>query len=142
MAKLKTKATEASVKDFLAKVPDETRRKDAQTLLKLMEKATGWKAKMWGPSIIGFGAYEYEGSNGKSQKFLVTGFSPRKANLVVYVMPGFAGAGAQMKKLGKHKTGKSCLYLGPLSGIDLPTLETIVSEGVAAMKKKYKVSAG
>ena len=110
----KTKATAVKPKDFIASLEDGTRKRDAQKLLPWMEKVTGLKAKMWGPSIIGFGRYQYEYESGHSGEMCMTGFSPRKANMVVYILSGYKGLEEKLARLGPHKTGKSCLYLGSL----------------------------
>ena len=141
MAKIKTKPTKVSVKDFIAAVENDTRREDAQTLLKLFEKATGWKARMWGPTIVGFGAYHYTYNTGHSGSICVVGFSPRKANLVVYVSD-FPAKADLLQKLGKHKGGlKQCLYLNSLADVDLAVLEKILKAGVAETKKTWPVTA-
>jgi hypothetical protein len=132
MAEAKTKKTTASVKDFIAAVENETRRKDAQTVLKLMQEVTGEKPALWGASIVGFGAYDLP-----SGEWPLVGFSPRKANLVLYVMPGFAGYEGLLARLGKHKTGASCLYLNKLADVDMEVLRELVAKSVAAMRKKH-----
>ena len=137
---LKTKATVIKPKDFIASLEDGTRKSDAQKLLPWMEKVTGLKGKMWGPSIIGFGRYHYEYESGHSGDMCMTGFSPRKANMVVYILPGYAGLQDKLVRLGPHKTGKSCLYLGSLDKIDMDVLGEIVGEGVAYIRKTYKTS--
>jgi hypothetical protein len=131
-AEPKTKRTTASVSAFIEAVPDERRRADAKVLLALMSEITGEKPALWGPSIIGFGAYQ-----SPSGPWPITGFSPRKANLVVYVMPGFEGASALLAKLGKHKTGKSCLHLNKLADVDMDVLRTLITDGVADMRRRY-----
>lgn len=131
-AEPKTKKTTASVTAFIDAVENETRRADAKAVLKLMKDATGEKPAMWGPSIIGFGAYK-----GPTGDWPIVGFSPRKANLVLYIMPGFAQYDALLAKLGKHKTGKSCLYLNKLSDTDPAVLRQIVERSVAHMRKLY-----
>lgn len=138
MAELKTKQTEQSVDKFLKTVEDETRRKDCLAVAKLMEGVTGLKPKMWGPSIVGFGSYHYKYASGQEGDWPITAFSPRKQNLTLYIMPGFDRYDELMKKLGKHSTGKSCLYIKRLDDIHLPTLKKLVSESVKYMKKKYK----
>lgn len=141
MAKTKTKPTKVSVGDFIAAVENDTRREDARTLLKLFEKATGWKARMWGPTIVGFGAYHYTYDTGHSGSICVVGFSPRKANLVVYVSD-FPGKAGLLQRLGKHKGGlKQCLYLNSLADVDLAVLEKILKAGVAQTKKTWPVTA-
>ncbi len=136
----KTKATAVKPKDFIASLEDGTRKRDAQKLLPWMEKVTGLKAKMWGPSIIGFGRYQYEYESGHSGEMCMTGFSPRKANMVVYILSGYKGLEEKLARLGPHKTGKSCLYLGSLDKVDMDVLEEIVRDGVTYVRKNYKTS--
>ena len=123
--------------EFLKGVEPDRRRKDAKAVLELIKRVTGEKAVMWGPSIVGFGEYHYRYDSGREGDFLMVGFSPRKANLVLYIMPGFSGYDALMAKLGKHKTGKSCLYINTLDDVDLGVLEELVSTSYAAMRAKY-----
>lgn len=137
---LKTKATEVSPKDFIAAMEDGPRKKDAEVLLKWMTKVTGLKPKMWGPSIIGFGRYHYEYQTGHSGDMCMTGFSPRKANLVLYILPGYMDMTDKLARLGKHKTGKSCLYINKLADVDMAVLEEIVRDGLAHVRKNYKTS--
>lgn len=131
-AEPKTKKTTASVSAFIDAVENETRRKDAKAVLKMMKEVTGEKPALWGPSIIGFGSYK-----AASGDWPIVGFSPRKANLVLYIMPGFAQYDALLGKLGKHKTGKSCLYLNRLSDVDEGVLRELVERSVAHMRKKH-----
>jgi hypothetical protein len=135
MAKVvnKTQLTDASVDTFLAGVADPQRREDCLRVRALMEAATGAPARMWGPSIVGFGTYTYHYASGREGDWMVTGFSPRKSDLTLYIMPGFARYEALMAKLGKHKTGKSCLYLKRLDDVDMAVLDELVRESVAAM---------
>lgn len=140
MAELKTKKTNASVKAFIDAVENETRRKDARAIAKLMREVTGKRAKLWGSSIIGYGSYKYEYDSGQSGEWPLVGFSPRKANLVLYIMPGFSGSAPLMKKLGKHKTGKSCLYINKLEDVDMDVLRELVEGAVEHMKRKYETS--
>ena len=141
MAETKTKPTQISVKDFIETVENDTRREDAKALLKLLKKITGWKPQMWGPSIIGFGAYHYTYDSGHSGSSCAVGFSPRKANLVIYVFD-FPGKEALLKKLGKHKGGiKQCLYINKLADVDLAVLEQILASGVDAAKQAWPVTA-
>jgi hypothetical protein len=135
MAELKTQPTKASVKDFINQVPDEQRRKDCQVVLKLMEEITGAKGEMWGTSIVGFGRYHYKGSSGREGEWMITGFSPRKSNLTLYLMGGFQDVPELMKKLGKHKTGMSCLYLNKLADVDMKVLKQLVTKSVKKMDK-------
>lgn len=134
MSDLKTKVNDGSVKDYLAGISNETRRKDAQEVLRLMKRVTRKKPRMWGDSIVGFGAYHYTYASGREGDWPVTGFSARKQNLVVYIMPGFERYKTLMTKLGKHKTGQSCLYITRLSDIDLKVLEEIVGRSIEDMK--------
>lgn len=131
---LKTKVNEASVDAFIDQQPEAVA-KDCRMIIKLMKKATGEDPKMWGASIVGFGRYAYEGASGRSGEWMITGFSPRKTNLTIYIMMGFEREAALMKKLGKHTTGKSCLYIKNLSDIDMKLLEELVVKGVKAMAK-------
>lgn len=135
MAELKTKQTKASVKAFLNQITDEERRKDCFTVAKMMEEITGEKPKMWGPSIVGFGSYHYKYASGHEGDWPISAFSPRKRDLTVYIMPGFQLHAELMKQLGRHSTGKSCLYIKRLSDIHLPTLKKLIKESVKDMKK-------
>jgi hypothetical protein len=138
MIELKTKLTNNSVEAFLNGIADERKRKDAFTILGLMQKATKAEPKMWGSSIVGFGSYHYKYASGREGDWLVAGFSPRKQNLTLYIMPGFDRYGELLKKLGKHKTGKSCLYINTLDDVDLPTLKKLIAESVKHMRKTNK----
>ncbi|MBO6797566.1 DUF1801 domain-containing protein [Maricaulis sp.] len=137
MSENKTKPTEQSPEDFIASVEHATRRADAQTLLDLMRKITGWDARMWGPAIIGFGEYHYKYESGREGDFMRTGFSPRKANMVVYIMPGYTDFSEILGRLGKHKLGKSCLYINKLADVDMGVLEELIRAGLDDMEKKY-----
>src|SRR5687767_10725725 len=133
-AEIKTKPTASSVEDFIAQVLDETKRKDSLVLLKLMEKASKEKPKMWGSSIIGFGNFRYKSpATGREVDWLKIGFSPRKANLSLYLFLDIQSRAAALKKLGKHKTGVGCLYINKLADIDIRVLEGMINE---AMKGK------
>ncbi len=140
MAETKTKATKVSVKDFIAKVPNETRRKDALALLELFEKVTGWKPQMWGPTIVGYGSYAYTYDSGHSGKMCVVGFSPRASSLSIYggMYAGEPEAAPYLKALGKYKTGKGCLYINELEDADMAALEKLIKAGVANMQKTAK----
>ena len=133
-AALKTQVNSASVDDFIDKQPA-AMAADCRTVMALMQKATGEEPKMWGASIVGFGRYAYQGASGRAGEWMITGFSPRKANLTLYIMMGFEKEAALMKKLGKHSTGKSCLYIKQLADIDMKLLEKLVVKGVKAMAK-------
>ena len=139
MAELKTKETEASVDAFLAAVENERRQRDALVVKEIMERVTGWQPKMWGPSIVGFGRYHYKYDSGRKGDYLVTGFSPRKQALTVYIMPGFSGFPELMERLGKYKTSVSCLYITKLEDVDLEALEELIRGGVDCMRERYKV---
>ena len=117
------------------------RRKDAEVLLELFERITGWEPRMWGPAIIGFGEYHYKYDSGREGDFMRTGFSPRKANMVVYIMPGYTNFDPILARLGKHKLGKSCLYINKLDDIDLTVLEELVRAGLDDMAQKYPEGA-
>lgn len=138
MAEAKTKKTAASVDDFLAGISPEKKRRDALAICELMKKVTKDEPKMWGTSIVGFGSYHYQYASGHEGDWPLVGFSPRKQNLTLYLMPGFESHDALLAKLGKHKTGKSCLYLNTLDDIHLPTLKELIQRSVAEMKKKHK----
>ncbi len=140
MAELKTKVTKASVTDYINSVSDETKKKDSRTLLALFKKVTGEKPKMWGASIIGFGQYHYKSEKSAQEgDWPLTGFSPRKQNLTLYIMLGFADLTDLLKKLGKHKTSKGCLYINKLEDVDIKVLEKLIEQSFVVMKKKYKV---
>ncbi len=137
MAELKTKASDASVSAFLQSVDGEQKRRDARDILALMKEETGKRPRMWGTSIVGFGSYHYKYQSGREGDWLVTGFSPRKQNLAVYIMPGFSRYSRLMNRLGKYKTGKSCLYLRRLGDVDQKVLRQLVTRSVADMEKLY-----
>lgn len=137
MAELKTKKTEASAAAFLDAITDDSRRADCKAVAKLMQKVTGEKPKMWGTSMVGFGTYHYVYASGREGDWPLTGFSPRKEALTLYIMSGFEGEPALMKKLGKFKTGKSCLYVKRLADLDTKVLEELVARSVAYMRDKY-----
>src|SRR5271156_5476844 len=132
MADSKTKPTQISVAAYLDALTDETKRADAKALVKLMQSATGEKPKMWGPSIVGFGSYHYTYESGREGDMPLVGFSPRKAATVLYVTMGFDGAETLLAKLGKHTTGKGCLYIKKLAHVDIRVLETLVEKAVTA----------
>jgi hypothetical protein len=135
MAELKTKRTNASVNAFLNKVPDETYRKDCKALVRMMKDASKAQPKMWGPSIIGFGDYRYKYASGRENDWFVIGFSPRKQDLTLYLMTGFAQYDTLMAKLGKHKTSKHCIHIKRLSDIDPAVLQKLLSTSVKDLKK-------
>ena len=130
MAELKTKKTELSVEAFLKKIPEAQKRKDAITITELMEKATKASAKMWGSAIIGFGDRRLKYDSGRELDWFVMGFSPRKQNLALYIFGTVEKQQALLKKLGKHKTGKGCLYINKLEEVDMAVLKQIINKGL------------
>lgn len=138
MATPKTTVNDANVDDFINKVEDEVKRQDSLALLKLFSKVTGEKPKMWGSSIIGFGSYHYKSERSRQEgDWLLTGFSPRKQNLTLYVMHGLAEEQDLLKDLGKHKTGVGCLYVNKLADVDIGVLEKLIKKSFAAMKAEH-----
>lgn len=137
MAENKTKPTDQSVQAFLESVQDAQKREDCFTLLKMMEEVTGHKARMWGDTMVGFDQYHYKYASGREGDSLLTGFSPRKQNLTLYIMAGFDEYEPLLSKLGKHTTGKSCLYVKSLKDVDMAVLREMVQRSVAHMRKMY-----
>ncbi|HEY4425283.1 MAG TPA: DUF1801 domain-containing protein [Pyrinomonadaceae bacterium] len=135
MAELKTKPTNQSVKEFLNQISEPERRADCFEVAKIMEEITGEKPKMWGPSIVGFGSYHYKYASGREGDWPVTGFSPRKKDLTLYLMMGFAKHADLMEKLGKHSGSKSCLYIKRLSDVHIPTLKKLIKISVKDLKE-------
>lgn len=133
-AELKTKETKASVEAFLDKQPEAVAA-DCRAIIKLMSKATGEEPKMWGPAIVGFGRYHYKGASGREGEWMITGFSPRKVNLSLYILSGLDKETALLAKLGKHTTGKGCLYIKKLADVDMKVLERLIVKGVKGMEK-------
>lgn len=136
MAELKTVPTRISVDKFLKGITDEKKRADCYQILKLMEHATRSKARMWGTSIVGFGDYHYVYESGREGDWFITGFSPRKQNLTLYMMGGFDQFEGLMKKLGKHSTGKGCLYINKLEDVDMKVLKELITRSVKTATKK------
>lgn len=136
----KTKQTRTSVDKFINSLKDEKIRNDCLRITKIMESATKEPPKMWGASIVGFGTYHYKYESGREGDFFITGFSPRKQNLTIYIMPGFSKYGEMLEQLGKHKTGKSCLYIKSLDDININILKKMIAESVKYMNKKYPAS--
>lgn len=132
MGELKTRPTTASVSGFLAQQAD-ARRADCEAVLRMMEAATGERAEMWGAAIVGFGRFAYVDSAKKTREWPLVGFSPRKNDLTLYLMPGFDGCAESLAKLGRHKTGKSCLYLKRLADVDAGVLRELIERSVQAM---------
>lgn len=138
MAENKTRATRASVAAFIRSIDDPQKRADTQKIAAMMRKATGKRAKMWGTSMVGYGTYHYKYASGREGDYMITGFSPRKQALTIYIMPGFKPFAALMKKLGKYKTGRSCLYIKRLADVDEKILEQLIGESVKHMRKNYE----
>ena len=136
MAENKTKATDASVEDYLAAIDDEARRKDCGALADLMAKATKQPPRMWGASIVGFGSYHYRYASGREGDTCVVGFSSRKGDITVYGLCA-AGAAGHLSRLGKHKAGKGCVYIKRLSDVDLKVLEKLVAGAAAGRKREH-----
>lgn len=137
MATNKTQLTALSVAAYTDSITDETRRTDAKVLVKLMQSATGEKPKLWGPSIVGFGSYHYKYESGREGDMPLVGFSPRKAAMVLYLMLGTGNYAAQLAKLGKHSTGKGCLYIKKLADVDQKVLAELIAKCVAGVRAKY-----
>jgi hypothetical protein len=138
MAENKTKPTELSVTEFIDALTDQTRRADAKVLIKLMQSASGEKPRMWGPSIVGFGSRHYKYDSGREGDMPLISFSPRKAATVLYSMMGFSGAEALLAKLGKHTTGKGCLYIKKLADVDQKVLQALVVKAVAVTRSRHQ----
>jgi hypothetical protein len=135
MAELKTKQNEQSVAAFLNGIEDERKRQDSWAIVELMQAVTGAEPVMWGDSIVGFGSYHYQYASGREGDWMLVGFSPRKQNLTLYIMPGFDRYEALLAQLGKYKTGKSCLYIKKLDDVNLDTLRELVSQSVRQMRE-------
>ncbi|UYV36127.1 DUF1801 domain-containing protein [Rhodobacteraceae bacterium D3-12] len=142
MAENKTQATQADVGAYLAQIEPERRRQEALKLDAIFRRVSGFEPRLWGPSIIGYGRYHYVYDSGREGDFLATGFAVRKAKLVVYIMPGYADFSAVLPRLGKHKTGKSCLYINKLSDIDESVLEELIRAGLEDLGARWPVEAG
>lgn len=138
MAELKTKPTGASVTAFLAAIDDPQKRKDVRKIGAMMRRATGSRPKLWGTSIVGYGRYHYDNPSGHSGEWMLTGYSPRKQALTVYIMCGFEPFQGVMARLGKYKTGKSCLYIKRLADVDETMLEDLIRKSVQLMRKRYQ----
>lgn len=135
MTELKTKPTDQNVEEFLNNLTDEKKRQDCFTLLEIMKEVTQTEPQMWGSSIVGFGDYHYKYASGREGDWFLTGFSPRKQNLTLYLMAGFEQSNELLKKLGKHKIGQSCLYIKRIEDIDLRTLRQLIQQSVNHMTK-------
>lgn len=137
MAENKTKQTNASVDKFINSVKEEATREDCYKIIKMMKSVTKEEPKMWGPSIIGFGTYHYKYASGREGDMCITGFSPRKQNLTIYLMGGFEKQKTQLEKLGKYKIAKACLYIKSLDDIDETVLKELIAQSVKEVKKLY-----
>ena len=135
MAELKTKPTDQSVEDFINNIEDEKRRQDCRTILQIMQEASGEQARMWGDSIVGLGSYDYKYASGREGNWFLTGFSPRKRDLTLYIMAGFDQFAGLLERLGKHKTGVGCLYIKRVEDIDLGVLKELIERSVAQLRK-------
>ena len=138
MAENKTRATIASVTEFINTIEDRQKRADARKVAAIMRRVTGKRAKMWGPSIVGYGTYHYKYESGREGDFMIAGFSPRRQALTVYILAGFGRFDTLMGKLGKYKTGKSCLYIKRLSDVDEKVLEKLIDGSVKYMRNNYE----
>lgn len=139
MAKNKTQPSDTPVADFIAGVEPARRADEARVLEQLFREATGFQPRMWGPSIIGYGRYHYRYESGREGDFLATGFSPRKARHSIYILPGYTDFGEILARLGKHKRGKSCLYVNKLADIDLDVLAELIRAGLADLNSTWPV---
>jgi hypothetical protein len=137
MAEQKTKPTAVSVDSFLAKVPSEKMRQDSYKLIQIMKRVTGREPAMWGASIVGFGEYHYKYDSGHEGDICITGFSPRKTAISLYVLAGYPGQSELLKKLGKHKAAVGCLYVKKLDDVDLQVLEDLIRNCVSHLKKRF-----
>ena len=137
LSRLKTKKNDQNVEEFLNTVTDPSRREDCFEIMKIMQEVTQEEPKMWGDSIVGFGDYHYKYKSGREGDWFTIGFSPRKRNLTLYIMSGFTRYEEILEKLGKHKTGKSCLYINKLSDVNKETLTQLATESVKFVKEYY-----
>ena len=138
MADNKTRPTRASVTAFMTAIRDPEMRTDTKKVAAMMRRATGKRARMWGPGIVGYGSYHYRYESGREGDFMITGFAPRKQALTIYIMPGFERFQGLMSKLGRYKTGKSCLYVKRLADVDETVLEQLIHESVGYMRAHYE----
>ena len=137
MAEPKTKRNAGDVRAYLESVSHKTRREDALALLDIMREATGEPAEMWGSSIVGFGSYRFTYESGREGQWMLVGFAPRKASMSLYIMPGFKRYDELLSRLGKHKIGKSCLYINKLADVDLAVLRQLIAESVTQMRRAH-----
>ncbi|MCC1491639.1 DUF1801 domain-containing protein [Cognatishimia sp. F0-27] len=141
-AQNKTQPTDASVEDHLAAIADPVRRGDAIRLDALFREVTGWTPRLWGDSLVGYGRYHYRYASGREGAFLATGFAARKANLALYIMPGYTDFGDILSTLGPHKTGKACLYITRLDRIALEPLQRLIRAGLDDLARRWPVDPG
>ena len=141
-AQNKTRVTAIDPTGFIASIDHPTRRADAETLDRLFRRVTGFLPRMWGPTMIGYGQYHYRYDSGREGDFLATGFSPRRANLSIYILPGYADIGPILSRLGKHRTCKSCLYVNKLADIDPVVLEELIRAGREDLGRRWPVTPG
>jgi hypothetical protein len=141
MAENKTRAHDGDVAAFLEAVEHPTRRADGLALDALFRQLTGWAPRMWGPTIVGYGSYHYRYNSGREGDSLATGFSPRKGNLSLYIMPGYADFDDVLGRLGKYKMGKACLYINKLADVDMDVLAELIRAGLDDLNQKYPVQA-
>jgi hypothetical protein len=134
MAELKTKENDSDVETFLNQITDKQKREDCFAVIELMKNITGSEPKMWGASVVGFGNYHYKYESGREGDWFITGFSPRKANLTLYIMSGFSHYEELLAKLGKHKIGSSCLHIKKLDNVDLDVLSEMIENSVNAIR--------
>jgi hypothetical protein len=139
MAENKTQTTAGDPMDFIAAVENPTRKADAIVLDTLFRQITGWQPRMWGPTIIGYGEYHYTYESGREGDSLATGFSPRKANLSLYIMPGYQDFGETLSRLGKHKMGKACLYINKLADVELDVVREIIQAGLTDLDTRWPI---
>ncbi|MEM6408485.1 MAG: DUF1801 domain-containing protein [Pseudomonadota bacterium] len=135
----KTQPTARSPAAFIASVDNPVRRADAETLLPLFERVTGWTAQIWGSNIVGFGRYKYTYASGREGEFMVSGFSPRASYTSLYIMPGYQDMSDTLARLGPHKAGKSCINIKKLEQVDLAVVEEIIRDGIEDMRTKYEI---
>ena len=135
----KTKPTPVTPRAYICALDEGRRKREAEILLPWFETVTGLKGQMWGPTMIGFGRYHYKYDGGREGDFMITGFAPRKAAMTLYIMPGYRDMSETLARLGPHRIGKSCLYLNRLELVDMDVLAEIVTDGVAYMRKNYKI---
>jgi len=138
MAENKTKPNKASVAAFINSIEDKQKRSDVRKVAKMMREATGSRARMWGTNIVGYGTYHYKYESGREGEFMITGFAPRNQALTLYIIPGFRHFESLMSKLGKYKTGKSCLYITRLSDVDEKVLMQLIVDSVKYMRKNHE----